>query len=392
MSEDQNDSATTVSGPLMDLLKLMVLKNGSDLYLTVGSPPGIKMDGKLVYIGNTSLSSVNLLMFAKTILSLNDYHEFSVTHEVNIAMSVSGVGRFRVNGYYQRNQIAFVLRHIKTDIPSMESINLPPILKEIAMSKRGLVLFVGATGSGKSTSLAALVGYRNEHDAGHIITIEDPIEFIHKIKKVIISQREVGIDTATYEEGLRNTLRQAPDVILIGEIRSQATMEHAITFAETGHLCLATLHANNANQAIDRIINFFGPDRKNQILMDLSLNIRAVVSQRLIPMKSGSRIAAMEILLGSSTVQDKIRKGAVDEVKDIMVKSRNMGMQTFDQALTDLVIQGFVSIEEALLNSDSPTDTRLAIREGCARAGLPDYTLNASTTEGGQGSGEWSVL
>lgn len=376
MDESQMTSSP-IQGPLLDMLKLMVEKNGSDLYLTVGSRPGMKIDGKLVYLGEDNLKSGHLLHMGKMILGHEDLMNFQSSHEVNLAISIAGIGRFRVNGYYQRSELAFVIRRIMTTIPSMESLNLPPVLKEIAMSKRGLVLFVGATGSGKSTSLASMVGYRNEHDAGHILTIEDPVEFMHKNAMSIVSQREVGIDTDSYDEALKNALREAPDVILIGEIRTKENMDHAIAFAETGHLCLSTLHANNANQAIDRIINFFPEERHRQVLMDLSLNLRAIISQRLIPTLTGGRTAAMEILIGSPRVQDLIKNGKIDEIKATMAQSRAQNMQTFDQSITDLVMNGVIGLQDAMLNADSQNDTRLAIQQACLKAGVPDVTKDA---------------
>jgi twitching motility protein PilU len=281
---------------------------------------------------------------------------------MNLAISDPGIGRFRVNIFQQRGQIAIVARNIKTEIPSWQSLGLPEVLTKLIMQKRGLVLFVGATGSGKSTSLAALIDYRNTNSDGHIITIEDPVEFVHQHKKSIINQREVGVDTKSYEEALKNTLRQAPDVILIGEIRSQETMEHALAFAETGHLCLSTLHANNANQALDRIINFFPEERHKQLFMDMSLNLQGFVSQRLIPTVDGKRAAAIEILLGTPRVCDLIKQGKVDEIKEVMEKSENQGMKTFDSALFDLYKAGRISLEEALKNADSKNNLRLKVQ------------------------------
>jgi len=294
-------------------------------------------------------------------MSTEQTSEFEHRPEMNLAISEEGIGRFRVNIFRQRNSISLVIRNIKTDIPDWENLGLPQVLTRVIMEKRGLILFVGATGSGKSTSLASLIDYRNTHSAGHIITIEDPIEFVHNHKRSIVNQREVGVDTDCYEDALKNTLRQAPDVILIGEIRDRETMEHAIAFAETGHLAISTLHANNANQALDRIINFFPEDRRNQLLLDLSLNLRAFMSQRLIKTVDGKRAAAVEILLGTPLVQDMIRRGDVHEIKSVMEKSESLGMQTFDRALYRLVESGSISLDEALKNADSPNNLRLSL-------------------------------
>ena len=362
-----------------DLLLLMNQRNASDLYLTVGAPPTFKIDGKSVPVGSSSLKPMETVALAREMMSEEQLGEFETHKELNMALSVPQVGRFRVNAFYQRNEVGMVLRSIKTDIPQLENLRLPPILRELAMTKRGLILFVGATGSGKSTSLAAMVGYRNRHDSGHILTIEDPIEFLHRHEKSIVNQREVGIDTASYEEALKNALRQAPDVILIGEIRARETMEHAVAFAETGHLCLSTLHANNANQALDRIINFFPEDRRSQLLMDLSLNLKAVVSQRLIPRKDGKgRSAAIEVLLNSPTVSDLIYRGEVGAIKEVMAKSTEMGMQTFDQALLKLYMDGEISYEDALHNADSINEVRLAIKLECMRQGREDPGLRSA--------------
>ena len=346
---------------LKDYLKIMVMKEASDLYLTTGAPPSAKIHGKITPIDKATLPAGAVKDIAYTIMDEEQTADFKKKPEMNLALSEPGVGRFRVNIFKQRNQVAIVIRHIKTEIPSLQELGLPPILTKIIMSKRGLVLFVGATGSGKSTSLASLIDYRNTHSAGHIITIEDPIEFVHMHKKSIINQREVGVDTDCYEDALKNTLRQAPDVILIGEIRDRETMEHAIAFAETGHLAISTLHANNANQALDRIINFFPEDRRNQLLLDLSLNLRAFVSQRLIPSVDGKRVAAFEILLGTPLVCDMIKRGEVSEIKDIMEKSENLGMATFDQALFQHYAAGNITEEEALRNADSANNLRLKI-------------------------------
>ncbi len=344
-----------------DYLKIMVMKEASDLYLSTGAPPCAKFHGQLKPLEKATLTADRVKEIAYGVMDEDQIKQFEAKPEMNLAISESGVGRFRVNIFKQRNTLGMVIRNIVTDIPQMENLGLPEILKDVVMSKRGLVLFVGATGSGKSTSLASLIDYRNSNAAGHIITIEDPVEFVHSHKKSIVNQREVGLDTDTYEDALKNTLRQAPDVILIGEIRDQETMEHAIAFAETGHLAISTLHANNANQALDRIINFFPEERRNQLLLDLSLNLRAFVSQRLIPTVDGKRAAAVEILLGTPLVQDMIRRGDVHEIKEVMQKSENIGMQTFDSALLKLYQEGRISLEEALRNADSANNLRLKI-------------------------------
>lgn len=358
---------------LEQLLQLMVQKNASDLYLTVGAPPTLKIDGRAVPVGQEALRPGQSLALAKEILGLERLQEFQQEKEVNMAISASGIGRFRVNGFFQRGELGFVLRAIKTDIPTLEQLKMPEVLKSLAMSARGLVLFVGATGSGKSTSLASMIQYRNQNSPGHILTIEDPIEFLHKNYQSIVNQREVGIDTLSYENALENALREAPDVILIGEIRSRDTMDHAIAYAETGHLCLSTLHANNANQAIERIINFFPEDRKRQVLMDLSLNLRAVISQRLLPLKDRpGRMAAMEILINTPAIADLIYKGEVGLLKDAMARTNDVGMQTFDQSLLKLYMDGLIHYEDALRGADSQNDLRLAIKMECLRRGLED--------------------
>ena len=342
-------------------LKTMVVQDASDLYLSCGAPASAKINGNLTKIEDTPLGDEQIKGIAYSIMSEDQRQEFEHKPEMNLAISEAGVGRFRVNIFRQRNTISMVIRNIKTDIPDWKLLGLPNVLTEVIMEKRGLILFVGATGSGKSTSLASLIDHRNTHSAGHIITIEDPVEFVHSHKKSIVNQREVGLDTDCYEDALKNTLRQAPDVILIGEIRDRDTMEHALAFAETGHLAISTLHANNANQALDRIINFFPEDRRNQLLMDLSLNLRAFVSQRLVKTTDGKRAAAVEILLGTPLVQDMIRRGDVHEIKEVMHKSENIGMQTFDSALYKLVEVGRISIDEALKNADSPNNLRLKL-------------------------------
>jgi twitching motility protein PilU len=342
-------------------LKIMVEQDASDLYLSTGAPISAKLHGTLTALEDSRLTADQVKTVAYSVMDDEQIAEFEHKPEMNLAISEQGVGRFRVNIFRQRNSISMVIRNIKTDIPAWEALGLPRVLTEVIMAKRGLVLFVGATGSGKSTSLASLIDYRNTNSAGHIITIEDPVEFVHSHKQSIVNQREVGMDTDCYEDALKNTLRQAPDVILIGEIRDRETMEHAIAFSETGHLAISTLHANNANQALDRIINFFPEDRRNQLLLDLSLNLRAFVSQRLVKTVDGKRTAAVEILLGTPLVQDMIRRGDVHEIKEVMVKSENLGMQTFDNALYKLYQAGKIDLEEAARNADSPNNLRVKI-------------------------------
>ncbi|MGJ0492052.1 PilT/PilU family type 4a pilus ATPase [Methylobacter sp.] len=344
-----------------DYLKILAHKDGSDLYLTVDAPPAAKFEGSLKPLENIRLTRERIKEIAYSLMDEEQQKAFEQVPEMNLALSEPGIGRFRVNIFKQRNSLALVIRNIKVDIPDADKLGLPPVLKQSIMEKRGLILFVGGTGSGKSTSLAALIDYRNSNASGHIITIEDPIEYIHPHKKSLVNQREVGVDTLSYEDALKNTLRQAPDVILIGEIRSQETMEHALAFAETGHLCLSTLHANNANQALDRIINFFPEERRNQLLLDLSLNLKAFVSQRLVPTVDGKRTAAIEILLGTQLVRDLIQKGDIHSIKEAMEKSENVGMQTFDSHLLRLFKEGTISLEEALNNSDSPNNLKLKI-------------------------------
>jgi twitching motility protein PilU len=346
-----------------DLLRLMTQKNGSDLFITANFPPAIKVDGKVTPVSNQLLASAHTAELARSIMNDRQAAEFEATKECNFAISPSGIGRFRVNALIQQGRVAVICRTINMAIPTLDELALPTVLKDLAMTKRGLVIFVGGTGTGKTTSLAALVDHRNKNSHGHIITIEDPIEFIHDHKGCIVTQREIGVDTDSWEVALKNTLRQAPDVILMGEIRDRATMDHAVAFAETGHLCLATLHANSSNQAIDRIINFFPEERRHQLLMDLSLNLRALVSQRLLAKKDGKgRVAAIEIMLNSPLISDLIFKGEVQEIKEIMKKSRELGMQTFDQALFDHYEGGRISYEDALRNADSVNDLRLQIK------------------------------
>jgi twitching motility protein PilU len=341
----------------------MVAKRASDLFITAGFPPAFKVDGKMTPVSNQSLTPQHTQELARSLMNDKQAQEFERTKECNFAINPPGIGRFRVNAFVQQQRVGIVLRTITTAIPKFEDLGLPLVLKDVAMTKRGLVIFVGGTGSGKSTSLAAMIGYRNENSYGHIITIEDPIEYVHAHKNCLITQREVGVDTDSWETALKNTLRQAPDVILIGEVRERETMEHAIAFAETGHLCLCTLHANSANQALDRIINFFPEERRDQLLMDLSLNLKGLISQRLIPLKdTKGRAAAVEILLNSPLISDLIFKGEVHEIKEIMKKSRELGMQTFDQALFDLYEGGKISYEDAIRNADSMNELRLQIK------------------------------
>jgi twitching motility protein PilU len=352
-----------------DLLRLMATRAGSDLFLTADFPPAIKVDGKVTKVSPQPLTGQHTLALARAVMNDKQAAEFERTKECNFAVSPQGVGRFRVNAFVQQGQVGMVFRTIPATLPTIDGIGLPPVLKEVAMTKRGLVIFVGATGSGKSTSLAAIVDHRNENSYGHIITVEDPVEFVHSHKNCIITQRELGIDTDSWEAALKNTLRQAPDVILMGEIRDRETMEHAVAFAETGHLCLATLHANSANQALDRIINFFPEERRQQLLMDLSLNLKALVSQRLLPREAGrGRVAAVEIMLNTPLIGDLIFKGEIAEIKELMKRSRELGMQTFDQSLFDLYENRHVTYEDVLRNADSVNDLRLQIKLQSARA------------------------
>ena len=361
-----------------DLLRLMVSRNGSDLFLTSDFPPAIKVDGKVTKVSPQPLTGQHTMALARAVMNDKQSGEFERTKECNFAISPQGVGRFRVNAFVQQGNVGLVMRTIPQTLPTIDALNLPKVLKDISMTKRGLVIFVGATGSGKSTSLAAMVDYRNENSFGHIITIEDPVEFVHPHKNCIVTQREVGIDTEGWEAALKNTLRQAPDVILMGEIRDRETMEHAVAFAETGHLCMATLHANSANQALDRIINFFPEERRAQLLMDLSLNLKGLVSQRLLPRQEGKgRVAAVEIMLNTPLISDLIFKGEVAEIKEIMKRSREQGMQTFDQSLFDLYESRSVTYEDALRNADSVNDLRLQIKLNSQRARNTD--LSAGT-------------
>ncbi|MEW6024372.1 MAG: PilT/PilU family type 4a pilus ATPase [Pseudomonadota bacterium] len=360
---------------MFDLLRLMVSKGGSDLFITAGFPPAIKIDGRMTPVSSQPLTAAHTADLARSIMNDKQTAGFELTREANFAISPGDLGRFRVSAFVQMSSVGMVLRTITTQIPKFEDLGLPEVLKDVIMAKRGLVIMVGATGSGKSTTLAAMVGYRNENSYGHIITIEDPVEFVHPHKNCVITQREVGVDTDSFEAALKNSLRQAPDVIQIGEIRDRDTMEHAIAFAETGHLCLATLHANSANQALDRIINFFPEERRQQLLMDLSLNLRGLVSQRLIPKKEDKgRVVAMEIMLNSPLISDLVFKGEVHEIKEIMKKSRELGMQTFDQALFDLYEADKISYEDALRNADSVNDLRLTIKLNSRHAKNRDFS------------------
>ena len=363
---------------ISDLLRLMISRNGSDLFLTADFPPAIKVDGKLTKVSPQPLTGHHTMALARAIMNERQASEFERTKECNFAISPTGIGRFRANAFMQQGHVGMVLRTIPQILPTITSLALPPILAGIVMNKRGLVIMVGATGSGKSTTLAAMVDHRNESSYGHIITIEDPVEFVHSHKNCIVTQREVGIDTDSWELALKNTLRQAPDVILMGEIRDRETMEHAVAFAETGHLCISTLHANSANQALDRIINLFPEERRSQLLMDLSLNLKAIVSQRLVPREEGKgRIAAVEILLNTPLISDMIFKGEVNEMKELMKRSRELGMQTFDQSLFDLFESHLITYEDALRNADSVNDLRLTIKLESTRARNRD--LSAGT-------------
>jgi twitching motility protein PilU len=372
-------------------LEILAKHDGSDLYLSTGAPPSGKFQGVMKPLSKEPLKPGQTAEMIKEVMDEDQKKEFEHELELNMAISLSGVGRFRLNMFRQRNEVSVVARNIVTDIPKFEDLGLPEVLKKVITAKRGLILFVGGTGSGKSTSLASLIDYRNSTSAGHIITIEDPIEFVHKHKKSIINQREVGVDTKSFQAALKNTLRQAPDVILIGEIRDAETMEHALAFAETGHLAISTLHANNANQALDRIINFFPSERHAQILQDMGLNMQAIVSQRLVPTVDNKRVAAVEVLLGTKTIQDLIYKGDIDSIKEIMTKSEALGMQTFDAALFKLHKSGQISLEDALKNADSANNLRLRIKlvegdstEGSAQKSNPleSRTAESSTFEG----------
>ena len=360
---------------MYDLLRLMISKKGSDLFITAEFPPAFKIDGKVTPVSNQAMTAQHTSELARAIMNDKQASEFEATKECNFAISPAGIGRFRVNAFVQQGRIGLVLRTITTRIPTVEELGIPEVLKDVVMTKRGLLIMVGATGSGKSTTLAALIGHRNENSYGHIVTIEDPVEYVHPHRNCIVTQREVGVDTSDWSAALKNTLRQAPDVILIGEIRDRETMDHAIAFAETGHLCMATLHANSSNQALDRIINFFPEERRQQLLMDLSLNLKGMISQRLIPLKdTKGRVPAVEIMLNSPLISDLIFKGEVHEIKEIMKRSRELGMQTFDQALFDLFEQDRISYEDALRNADSVNDLRLSIKLHSKNARAADLT------------------
>ena len=368
----ERDQATKF---IYDLLRLLVGKKGSDLFITVGFPPAIKLDGRMTPVSQQPLSAQHTAELVRSVMNDRQAAEFEATKECQFAISPSNIGRFRVSAFVQMGNIGMVLRTINSKIPTFEELNLPPVLKDVAMTKRGLVIMVGATGSGKSTSLAAMIGYRNQNSHGHIITIEDPVEYVHPHANCLITQREIGVDTESWENALKNTLRQAPDVIMMGEVRDRETMDYAVAFAETGHLCLATLHANSSNQALDRIINFFPEERRAQLLMDLSLNLRGMISQRLIPLKEGKgRIAAVEVMLNSPLIADLIFKGEVHEIKELMKRSRELGMQTFDQHLFELYDNGIITYEDALRNADSVNDLRLSIKLHSKEAKNRDIT------------------
>lgn len=366
------------------LLELMVKHKASDLFITAGVPPSMKVSGRVTPVSQQNLSPEQARAVVTSIMSDAQKKEFEETRECNFAISATGIGRFRVSAFYQRNNCGMVLRRIETRIPTVDELGLPPIIRDLAMTKRGMIIYVGATGTGKSTSLASMIGYRNKNSTGHIITVEDPIEYIHQHAGCIVTQREVGLDTDTYEVALKNTLRQAPDVILMGEIRTRDQMDYAVAFAETGHLCLSTLHANNANQAMDRIINFFPPERRDQLLMDLSLNLRAVIAQQLIPKPDGKgRVLAMEILINTPLMADTIRKGEVHKLKEIMKRSGDLGMQTFDQHLFKLYKTGQIAYEDALRYADSENEVRLMAKLGqdTADESFEDTNVGMSLTE-----------
>jgi twitching motility protein PilU len=356
---------------MQELLRTMVGRGGSDLFITAGFPPAMKIHGEMTPVTDKALTPEQSSVLVRAVMNDRQSKEFEATKECNFAINPPGIGRFRVNAFVQQGRVGAVLRTITTEIPEFDKLKLPPVLKDVVMSKRGLMILVGGTGSGKSTTLAAMIGYRNKNSKGHIITIEDPVEYVHPHLGCVITQREVGVDTDSWEAALKNTLRQAPDVILIGEIRERETMEHAIAFAETGHLCLSTLHANSANQALDRIINLFPEERRQQLLLDLSLNTRAIVSQRLLPRKGGGRCAAIEIMLNSPLISDLIHKGEMHEIKAIMAKSRELGMQTFDQALFELYERGDIAYEDALRQADSQNELRLKIKLESKREDKP---------------------
>ncbi len=370
-----------MGSPIDQYLNLLASKDGSDLYLSTGAPACAKFQGTLKPVGQHVFAAGEIEQIANQLMDEQQQQQFAQDLEMNLAISIAGVGRFRVNIFKQRNETAIVARNINTDIPKFENLGLPEVLKDLVMVKRGLVLFVGGTGSGKSTSLAALIDHRNSTTGGHIITIEDPVEYVHRHKKSIVNQREVGVDTRSFRNALKNTLRQAPDVILIGEIRDRETMEHALEFAETGHLAISTLHANNANQALERIINLFPDEKRPQLLMGLSQNLRGFVSQRLVPTVDGKRCAAVEVLLGTKTIQEMVLKNRLTEIKEIMEKSENLGMQTFDAALFKLFMSGKISLDDAIANADSPNNLRLRIKLATSKEAP---TPAANTTEPAQ--------
>ncbi|WP_439888645.1 PilT/PilU family type 4a pilus ATPase [Pseudomonas sp. MBLB4123] len=380
---------------LHSLLKILASQDGSDLYLSTGAPPCAKFNGVLKALGQEPLKSGDVAQVAESIMDSAQREEFERELEMNLAISLAGIGRFRINIFKQRNEVSIVARNIKMEIPRFEDLKLPEVLLKTVMEKRGLVLFVGGTGSGKSTSLAALIDYRNRNSGGHIITIEDPVEYVHRHKKSIINQREVGVDTRSFHAALKNTLRQAPDVILIGEIRDRETMEHALAFADTGHLAISTLHANNANQALDRIINFFPEDRRPQLLNDLGNNLKAFVSQRLVKTADGKRRAAVEVLLGTPTIRDLIKRNEFSEIKEIMEKSKNLGMQTFDQALIDLVHEGAIDEDEAVKNADSANNVRLKLKlyrdNPATPSPAPVAEKAAATPAAASDKGDWGL-
>jgi twitching motility protein PilU len=382
----ERDQATRM---MQTLLKKLVAKGGSDLFITAGFPPAIKIDGEVHRAAQQELGSDQAALLVRSIMNDRQARDFDATKECNFAINPQGIGRFRVSAFIQQGQVGAVLRTIITKIPTVEELELPENLKEIAMTTRGLVLIVGATGSGKSTTLAAMVGHRNNSSRGHIVTIEDPVEYVHPHGNCVITQREVGVDTESWHAALKNTLRQAPDVILIGEIRDRETMEYGVQFAETGHLCLATMHANSANQALDRIINFFPEEKRSQLLMDLSLNVEALISQRLIPRQNGEgRVAAMEIMLASPLISDLIFKGDVARIKEIMAKSTRLGMQTFDQALFALYEKGTISYEEVMRNADSKNELRLKIKLESKREKVLDTGQSDSLKLHDEGGGK----
>lgn len=359
-------SSSSPSPPQLNmtsLLQAMAKYKGSDMFITAGFPPSIKINGKLQHFSKEGLTPQDTRTLVLSVMNPKQKEEFEQSHECNFAIGLSGIGRFRISAFFQRNQVGMVIRRIETHIPTLDELDLPPVIQDLAMTKRGIILFVGGTGTGKSTSLAAMIGYRNKNSTGHIITIEDPIEFVHQHQGCIVTQREIGVDTDSWDNALKNTLRQAPDVILIGEVRTRETMEHAIAFAETGHLVLCTLHANNANQALDRILNFFPEERRNQLLLDISLNMKGIVAQQLVPsVDKKSRVAVLEILLSTPLIQDHIRNGELHKIKDVMKGSKNIGMKTFDQALIELIQSGKIDYEEGIKYADSQNEIRLAIK------------------------------